>query len=195
IYFQKGRTECHVIYKLSPSKDTEGYSEVVKKIKEICTINKSLLDQSLEEDAETSFPSPLFRKISLSCEPYYNTSPTLPPTSQSQLSPLSSCFSTPPLRSRFSVSKVSDTVSKPVANSRFKVVAVSTVDLRNHPTSKISIVEEEYDDIDDEDEDDDNNGQFQNVRGSVSSIDSVESLATSAIDNVSDSSTPACESE
>lgn len=81
----------------------------------------------------------------------------------------------------------------PVANSRFKVVAVSNVDLRDYSVSKISIVEEEFDD--DDDEDVDNNGPFQNVRGSVSSIDSMESLTTSAIDTISDSSTPACESE
>lgn len=172
----------------------EGYSEVVKKIREICTINKSLIDQSEEDLSQESFSDSLFRKISLNCEPYYNTSTSSLSTSQSQLSPLSSCFSTPPPRSRFSVSKVNDSVTKPVGNSRFKVVAVSSVDMRDYAVSKISIVEEEYDGEDD-DVDEDDNSPFQNVRGSVSSIDSVESLTTSAIDTISDSSTPACESE
>lgn len=95
------------------------------------------------------------------------------------------------------MSKVADTVAKPVAvaNSRFKVVTVSNVDLRNYGVGKISIVEEEYDDDEDDDDEDDTNRQFQNIRGSVSSIDSVESLTTSAVDTISDSSTPACESE
>lgn len=142
----------------------------MQKINGICTINKSLIEQSKEELNLSRLVS---RKVSLSCEPRYVSPPILLETSVSGSrikspipSPMPSPGCSPAPRSRFQVSKVQDKLPISPSYSRFKVLPVTNpvVSIGSSPPP-------------DEEEEEDN--RFPNVRSSVSSIDSVDSLTPS----------------
>lgn len=147
----------------------------MQKIYGICTVNKSLADQPIEEQMNLS--QLISRKVSLSCEPRFIAPPVLLENSSSGTrikspnpSPMPSPGCSPAPRSRFHVSKVPDKSPPSPSNSRFKVFAV-TSPLCNPCSGDSAVVNSPPPEEDDEIE-----NRFSNVRSSVSSIDSVDSL-------------------
>lgn len=126
----------------------------------ICTVNK----QSSEEDLN-NLCDILPRKISLNCEPNYSPPPDTSLGGRRIQSPLPSPIPSPSSspRSRFQVSKVQDT-PPPSKRSRFKVFRVSDSTSPGEEDVEVS--------------------QFLNVRSSLSSNDSVESLLSKDSDSV-----------
>lgn len=114
----------------------------------ICTVNKTFKEGNNEEVANIS--QLISRKVSLSCEPRY----IIPGASTTSTeSPIMSPTTSPrSAKSRFHITKVQqEPVSRPV--SRFKVTRVIP-----SPDEDLNL------------------GKFANVRSSVSSNDSVDSL-------------------
>ncbi|XP_050313873.1 protein phosphatase 1 regulatory subunit 37-like [Anthonomus grandis grandis] len=162
--------------------DPEAYSQLVKKLSAICTINKNYMEASSssssdEDDEILKISQKISRKVSLNCEPKFAVPD---PTRTFQIgSPIPSPASSPAPRSRFQIVKVaenglkvmetpspsssscsSSSGSSGIGGSRFKVTRV--------PPLSPSL-------------DDDINlpgNRFSNIRSSVSSNDSVDSLAT-----------------
>ncbi|CAH1979359.1 unnamed protein product [Acanthoscelides obtectus] len=156
--------------------DPDAYAQLVKKLFAICTVNKSFTDTTDNEEI-TNISQLISRKMSLSCEPKYTIpesstplqigSPQSPPV----LTPFPSPISSPAPKSRFQIVKVTESGSScsstnvspspsPKPKSRFKVTKV--------PPSP----DEEY-----------TLGRFANVRSSVSSNDSMDSLTTLHLDS------------
>nr|CAH7751844.1 unnamed protein product [Callosobruchus chinensis] len=154
------------------SSDPEAYAQLVKKLSAICTVNKSFTDTTENEEI-TNISQLISRKMSLSCEPKY----TMPESSSSfqidspRLSPIPSPVPSPAPKSRFQIVRVTESGSScsstnvspspsPKPKSRFRVTKV--------PSSP----DEEY-----------SLGRFANVRSSVSSNDSMDSLTTLHLDS------------
>jgi transcriptional regulator NrdR family protein len=130
------------------SHDPQAYVQLVKKMNAICTVNKTFKETSNDEIASNQMVS---RKVSLSCEPRYVT-PDTPAAAVQIESPITSPIPSPrPPKSRFQITKVQDPNSRPI--SRFKVTRVIP-----SPDEDVTL------------------GKFANVRSSVSSNDSVDSL-------------------
>ncbi|XP_066158503.1 protein phosphatase 1 regulatory subunit 37 homolog isoform X2 [Euwallacea fornicatus] len=139
--------------------DPEAYAEIVKKLNAICTVNRNYADESSDEDEEVlNVSQKISRKMSLSCEPKYGAPD--PNTTFQIGSPLISPAPSPSPRSRFQIMKVPETVrethSPITSKSRFKVTKV----LPSPEEEEIPF------------------GRFSNIRSSVSSNDSTESLTT-----------------
>lgn len=131
-------------------KDPQAYVQLVKKMNAICTVNKTFKESSNDEIANIS--QLVSRKVSLSCEPRYVVVPETATTPVTVESPIISPMPSPrPPKNRFQITKVQDPNTRP--NSRFKVTRVVS-----SPDEDLSI------------------GKFANVRSSVSSNDSVDSL-------------------
>ncbi|KAJ8923644.1 hypothetical protein NQ315_010224 [Exocentrus adspersus] len=157
--------------------DPEAYSQLVKKLFAICTVNKSYADNSDDEEL-VNISQRISRKMSLSCEPRYMEPD---PTTTFQIgspavSPVPSPVSSPAPKSRFQIVKVTEISSScssasaspspspsPKQKSRFRVTRVPP-----SPDEEVSL------------------GRFANVRSSVSSNDSMDSLATLHLDSDSD---------
>lgn len=149
--------------------DPEAYSQLVKKLNAICTVNKNYAEDSSEDEEVLNISQKISRKVSLNCEPKF-AAPD--PSRAFQIgSPLPSPVSSPAPRSRFQIVKVPEngkveppTPVRPApSKSRFKVTRV--------PPSP---------------DDDLNLGRFANIRSSVSSNDSVDSLTTMNLDSDSE---------
>ncbi|XP_060536898.1 protein phosphatase 1 regulatory subunit 37-like isoform X2 [Cylas formicarius] len=139
--------------------DPEAYSQLVKKLNAICTVNKNYSNDSDEDDEVLNISQKISRKVSLSCEPRYGVPD---PTRTFQVgSPLPSPASSPAPKSRFQIVKVPENGTMrppstvPAKKSRFRVTRVPT-----SPDDDVVL------------------GRFANIRGSVSSNDSVDSLTT-----------------
>lgn len=154
--------------------DPQAYSETVKKINAICTINKQNAGDDIND-----LPTLMSRKVSLSCEPSFMPPPVSVEASlggrriRSPIpSPIPSPSSSPgPRSSRFHVIKVQDTsptMLPTTGTSRFRVSPVSDRSL-----AQSSPAEEDVE-----------VHQFLNVRSSLSSNDSVESLLPRDSDSV-----------
>ncbi|KAL3289423.1 hypothetical protein HHI36_022848 [Cryptolaemus montrouzieri] len=133
--------------------DPSGYTQVVKKLNAICTVNKTFIDARDEEINNIS--RLISRKVSLSCEPRFHI-PDIKQTLRNpvQLNSISSPshLTNPAPKSRFQIVSVPENRPRPL--SRFKVTPVVT------PSP----------------EDEEIKGRFANVRSSVSSNDSMDSL-------------------
>lgn len=168
----------------------EEYSAMVAQINAICTVNKSRLETTNGDEEEMNNLSMYFlRKISLNCEPTYHLPAVELPEHKAKssrkkspaLSPMQSPGCSPTPHSRFSVSRVPD----PLTRSRFTVMPVklprdfgSGDTLANSPPPDDDLCV---------------HNQFSNIRSSVSSIESVDSISTK--DSVYDSTTPSGESD
>ncbi|KAK9890412.1 hypothetical protein WA026_010502 [Henosepilachna vigintioctopunctata] len=133
--------------------DPTGYIQLVKKLNAICIVNKSFIDTREEE--MNNITRAFSRKISLSCEPRFHVPENKQPVANSiPLSSIStsSSITTKTTKSRFQIVSVPENVTKPY--SRFKVTPVIT-------TSP---------------EDEEVKSRFSNIRSSVSSNDSMDSL-------------------
>lgn len=157
--------------------DPTGYTELVQKINGICTVNKSLSEQGIEDQLNLS--QLISRKVSLSCEPRFIAPPVILENSTSGTrikspnpSPMPSPGCSPAPRSRFQVSKVPDKSPPSPSYSRFKVFAVTSP--LGSPAGGDSATNPSVSEDDEEVE-----TRFSNVRSSVSSIDSVDSLTPS----------------
>lgn len=146
--------------------DPEAYSQLIKKLNGLCTVNKNIAEDSSEDEEILNISQKASRKVSLSCEPKYGG-----PDKTFQIgSPFPSPASSPSPRSRFQIVKVPENrkVEPPTpirsSKSRFRV-------------SKVLISPE----------DDIIVGRFANIRSSVSSNDSsVDSLTTIHFDSDSE---------
>lgn len=134
------------------------------------------------------------RKVSLSCEPRFSTPPILleNSTSGSRIkspnpSPMPSPGCSPSPRSRFQVSKVPDKSPPSPSYSRFKVFAVTTPNIGAGDSASISSPPPDEDDIEE--------NRFSNVRSSVSSIDSMDSLTPPRDSFITASPTNSADSE
>ncbi|KAJ8941252.1 hypothetical protein NQ314_010450 [Rhamnusium bicolor] len=90
--------------------DPEAYSQLVKKLFAICTVNKSFVETTDDEEV-TNISALISRKMSLSCEPRYSV-PDPSTTFQigsPALSPVPSPVSSPAPKSRFQIVKVAET--------------------------------------------------------------------------------------
>lgn len=150
----------------------------MQKINGICTINKSLIEQSKEDELNLS--RLVSRKVSLSCEPRYVSPPVLLESSISGSrikspipSPMPSPGCSPAPRSRFQVSKVPDKLPTSPSYSRFKVLPVTS------PVTSLGSGDGVLVCSPPPDEEEEEENRFPNVRSSVSSIDSVDSLTPS----------------
>ncbi|XP_076261629.1 uncharacterized protein LOC143197245 isoform X2 [Rhynchophorus ferrugineus] len=147
--------------------DPEAYSQLVKKLNALCTVNKNITEDSSEDEEILNISQKASRKTSLSCEPKYN-GPDLTKTFQPGTS-FTSPASSPATRSRFQIVKVPENgkiePATPIKNtkSRFRVSKVVL-----SPDEDIFI------------------GRFANIRSSVSSNDSVDSLTTIHMDSDSE---------
>ncbi|XP_001808136.3 protein phosphatase 1 regulatory subunit 37 isoform X1 [Tribolium castaneum] len=134
------------------SHDPQAYVQLVKKMNAICTVNKNFKESSCDEIATIS--QLVSRKVSLSCEPRYvvpEPAPGATPLSVDSPPILSPVPAARPPKNRFQITKVQDPNTRPI--SRFKVTRVIP-----SPDEDLAI------------------GKFANVRSSVSSNDSVDSL-------------------
>ncbi|ENN74277.1 hypothetical protein YQE_09249, partial [Dendroctonus ponderosae] len=149
--------------------DPEAYSQLVKKLQAICTVNKNYVDDSSDDEEKEvlNISQKISRKVSLSCEPRYGP-PDVTRTFQIG-SPLPSPASSPAPRSRFQIVKVPENgKAEPptpihLTKSRFKVTKVSP-----SPEEDLHL------------------GRFANIRSSVSSNDSMDSLAALHLDSDSE---------
>lgn len=153
--------------------DQVRYKELVKKINEICAINKSIAEQASStcSDEVTTLSQLISRKVSLSCSPSFIPTP-LPVPLEAPKRKVPSPHPSSRNRSgrnRFQVSKVPDTPSKPPPSpSRFQVFAVSSPNASFSSSSSLNSPPQELED---------EVRPFQNVRSSVSSIDSLDSVS------------------
>lgn len=156
---------------------------MVKRLNAICTVNKSFKDTNDDDDDDddelTNISQMISRKVSLSCEPKY----VIPETSL-QIDTSSSSSSriiSPAPKNRFQITKVQDNnnvVISPRPISRFKVTKVVTT-----TSSEAVSATGGGDDYSSTSSTSTNtasstvtNAKFLNVRSSVSSNDSVDSL-------------------
>ncbi|CAH1153474.1 unnamed protein product [Phaedon cochleariae] len=152
--------------------DPEAYTQLVKKLFAICTVNRSFAESN--PDDETANPSRLIsRKMSLSCEPRFTVPEAMAAAFQvgsPALSPIPSPVASPAPKSRFQIVRVAEAGGgcpsaslspspraspSPKPKSRFRVTKVPA-----SPDEDIHF------------------GKFANIRGSVSSNDSMDSLTT-----------------
>ncbi|XP_050519177.1 protein phosphatase 1 regulatory subunit 37-like isoform X2 [Diabrotica virgifera virgifera] len=156
--------------------DPEAYSQLVKKLSAICTVNKSFINE--EQDVPDTHI--ISRKMSLNCEPRYTVpeSTSLFHVGSSRLSPIPSPVSSPSPKSRFHIVKVSETGGEGHATSASTSHSPSPSS-RSKSRFQVTRVPQSPDE-------DVSLGRFANVRSSVSSNDSMDSLTTLHLDSDSE---------
>ncbi|XP_072402923.1 uncharacterized protein [Diabrotica undecimpunctata] len=156
--------------------DPEAYSQLVKKLSAICTVNKSFISE--EQDVPDTHI--ISRKMSLNCEPRYTVpeSTSLFHVGSSRLSPIPSPVSSPSPKSRFHIVKVSETGGEGHATSTSTSHSPSPSS-RSKSRFQVTRVPQSPDE-------DVSLGRFANVRSSVSSNDSMDSLTTLHLDSDSE---------
>ncbi|XP_045482241.1 protein phosphatase 1 regulatory subunit 37-like [Harmonia axyridis] len=134
--------------------DPSGYTQVVKRLNAICTVNKTFVVDNRDEEI-TNISRVISRKVSLSCEPRF----LIPDVKHALTSPIQlSAMSPTPLTS-------------PAPKSRFQIISVPENSPRSLSRFKVTPV------ISPSPEDDEIQNRFANVRSSVSSNESMDSLS------------------
>ncbi|XP_044765844.1 protein phosphatase 1 regulatory subunit 37-like [Coccinella septempunctata] len=129
--------------------DPSGYVQLVKRLNAICTVNKSFATDNNRDEELNNISRVVSRKVSLSCEPRF----LIPDVKQILQSPIQL-----------------STISPSTPKSRFQIISVPENSPRSFSRFKVTPV------ISPSPEDDDIQNRFANVRSSVSSNESMDSL-------------------